>query len=200
AAGRSRARQRCDEPAHSLFLDRRDRRQDAHRGLRRALCAEGPPPAGGWPLVAWAHGAVGAAAACAPSFRDRSERDVKYLKSWLTAGFAIVAADYQGLGPAGGHPYLATRPEAYGVLTLRLRQPLFVGAGMLDRDVPPAMQTALVLDACLAESRVVWRRYAGLDHSGTVNPSLADSLPFVRDLLAGKPVPEGCEVANGTKP
>jgi len=77
---------------------------------------KGAPPAGGWPLVAWAHGAVGAAAACAPSFRDRSERDVKYLNSWLTAGFAIVAADYQGLGPAGGHPYLATRPEAYGVL------------------------------------------------------------------------------------
>jgi len=312
---------------------------------------KGTAPAGGWPVVAWAHGTVGAAAACAPSFRGRSERDMKYLNSWLADGFAVVAADYQGLGPAGGHPYLATRPEAYGVLdavravrgqpeigdkvivvgqsqgagaafataafqpayapevklvgtvatgipyfspqtmaalahagmtdkvtptlsytflllqlaeltqpgfdpkpyltdkglavyemgaksclgdiedaiekggvsakaafakdlapvlqklfplivypTLRLQQPLFVGTGTLDHDVPPAMQTALVLDSCLAGSQVTWRRYIGLDHSGTVNPSLADSLPFVRGLLAGKPVAQGCWVENGTAP
>ena len=77
---------------------------------------KGDPPAGGWPLVAWAHGTVGAAPKCAPSFVGRSERDKKYLNSWLSAGFAVVATDYQGLGTAGGHPYLATRPEAYGVL------------------------------------------------------------------------------------
>jgi len=64
--------------------------------------------------------------------------------------------------------------------TLQLRQPLFVGTGEADHDVPPAMQGALVSDACAAGSRVTWRRYAGLDHSGTVNASLADSLPFVR--------------------
>ena len=29
---------------------------------------------------------------------------------------------------------------------------------------------------------------------------LADSLLFVRGLLAGKPVPQGCEIENGTKP
>jgi pimeloyl-ACP methyl ester carboxylesterase len=310
---------------------------------------KGEAPAGGWPVVAWAHGTVGAAAGCAPSFRGRSDRDKKYLNSWLSAGFAVVAADYQGLGTAGGHPYLATRPEAYGVLdsvraarseagigkdlivvgqsqgaqaafataafqpdyapdvkitgtvatgipyfskevmallaraggadkvtptlaytflllqlaeltkpgfdpkpyltdkglavyelgakscldemekaiedgqvsakvgfakdltpvlaslfplivypTLHLQQPLFVGTGTVDHDVSPVMQTALVLDACQAGTHISWRRYAGLDHSGTVNPSLADSLPFVRDLMAGKPVPQACQLANGT--
>jgi len=84
--------------------------------------------------------------------------------------------------------------------TLHLRQPLFVGTGEEDRDVPPAMQAALVHDACAAGSRVQWRRYAGLDHSGAVNPSLADSLPFVRNLLAGGPIPEGCQTAAGTAP
>ena len=312
---------------------------------------KGDPPPGGWPLVAWAHGTVGAAPKCAPSFRGRSERDVKYLNSWLAAGFAVVATDYQGLGTAGGHPYLATRPEAYGVLdsvravrdksqiggetiivgqsqgagaafataafqpayapdvklvgtvatgtpyfsaatmaalaksegsdkvtptlaytfllmqlaeltspgfdpnayltdagraiyemgsesclqamedaiekgqvsakagfskslgpvlkdlfplivypTVHLQQPLFMGTGEVDRDVPPAMQAALEHDACAAGTQVTWRRYAGLDHSGTVNASLADSLPFVRDLLAGKPVPAGCQTAQGTAP
>jgi predicted esterase len=82
--------------------------------------------------------------------------------------------------------------------TVKLEQPLFVGTGEADRDVPPAMQGALVKDACAAGARVTWRRYAGLDHSGTVNASLADSLPFVRDLLAGKPAPEGCSDAPGT--
>jgi hypothetical protein len=84
--------------------------------------------------------------------------------------------------------------------TLQLQQPLFVGTGTVDHDVPPTMQAALVISACQAGTRVSWRRYVGLDHSGTVNPSLADSLPFVRGLLAGKPVPEACQLANGTPP
>ncbi len=77
---------------------------------------KGDPPPGGWPLVAWAHGTVGTADRCAPSFAGRSGRDVRYLDAWLSAGFAVVATDYQGLGTPGGHPYLAVRPEAYGVL------------------------------------------------------------------------------------
>ena len=73
-------------------------------------------PAGGWPIVAWAHGTVGTADKCAPSFAGRSDRDIQYLNSWLKAGFAVVAADYQGLGTPGGHPYLAAKPAGYSVL------------------------------------------------------------------------------------
>ncbi len=77
---------------------------------------KGEPPAGGWPLLAWAHGTVGVADVCAPSFAGRSQRDVTYLNFWLGQGFAVVASDYQGLGVQGPHPYLATRPAAYSVL------------------------------------------------------------------------------------
>ena len=81
---------------------------------------EGTPPAGGWPLVAWAHGTTGVADVCAPSWRARSSYENFYeavaLSTWLTAGYAVVATDYQGLGTPGPHPYLATRPEAYSVL------------------------------------------------------------------------------------
>lgn len=76
----------------------------------------GEPPSGGWPLLAWAHGTVGVADICAPSWTPRSERDATYLSYWLSQGYAVVASDYQGLGTAGGHPYLATRPAAYSVL------------------------------------------------------------------------------------
>lgn len=77
---------------------------------------KGAPPAGGWPLVAWAHGTVGSADVCAPSWAGRKERDVKYLNAWLSQGFAVMASDYQGLGTPGLHPYMATRPEAYSML------------------------------------------------------------------------------------
>ena len=52
---------------------------------------KGDAPAGGWPIIAWAHGIVGTADKCAPSFAGRSDRDVQYLSSWLKAGFAVVA-------------------------------------------------------------------------------------------------------------
>jgi pimeloyl-ACP methyl ester carboxylesterase len=77
---------------------------------------QGTPPAGGWPLVAWAHGTTGIADVCAPSWMPRSARDAGYLNAWLRQGYAIVATDYQGLGTPGPHPYLAVRPEAYSVL------------------------------------------------------------------------------------
>jgi pimeloyl-ACP methyl ester carboxylesterase len=305
----------------------------------------GPPPAGGWPLVAWAHGTTGVADVCAPSWTPRSARDSNYLNAWLRQGFAIVATDYQGLGTPGPHPYLAVRPEAYSVLdgaravlkafphltnqivvigqsqggsaafatagtapeyapelnirgtvatgvpfvgqapnrlsanpppdkgdrlvaynlylaimvqqrdptkasdqlvtgpalplletarstcvgalfravvtaglnranaltpeyrtavtavalpsmeysTLRLPQPVFIGTGEQDRDVPPAAQLALVRNACAVGSVVEAHLYAGLDHSATVNASLKDSVPFVRKVLAGEPVKPVCE-------
>jgi pimeloyl-ACP methyl ester carboxylesterase len=77
---------------------------------------KGEAPAGGWPLIAWAHGTVGVADVCAPSNNARSKRDSIYLNHWLSQGYAVVASDYQGLGAPGGHPYLATRPAAYSVL------------------------------------------------------------------------------------
>jgi acetyl esterase/lipase len=77
---------------------------------------KGKAPKGGWPLMAWAHGTVGIADKCAPSFAGRSQRDVDYLNYWLDQGYAVVATDYQGLGTPGRHPYLATAAASYSVL------------------------------------------------------------------------------------
>jgi pimeloyl-ACP methyl ester carboxylesterase len=303
---------------------------------------KGKPPEGGWPLMAWAHGTVGTADICAPSWAGRSERDKTYLNAWLGEGYAIVATDYEGLGMPGLHPYMATEPEAYGVLdsaraaiagfgnvankiliigqsqggsaafataalaphyapelkikgtiatgipylsaktagvsgvpsdkvdpgiayifylglvaqqldptleasrlfsakalpvfekarttciggleaavveadltrqntlqpdnkiafqlllphlaypTLKLEQPLFVGTGENDKDVSPVAQLALVKDACAAGTVVEAHFYAGLDHSGTVNASLQDSLPFARKVMRDEAIPPQC--------
>ena len=301
----------------------------------------GAPPPGGWPLIAWAHGTVGIADICAPSWAGRSYRDIAYLKAWLDQGYAIAATDYQGLGTPGPHPYLNVRAEAYGVLdavratlashpriankiviigqsqgagaafgaasyapqyapelnvlgtvatgvpylkpgvqmasseshavdpalayifwlvlnmqqtdptmspsdllmpaalpvfetarfncvyevesditilglsdavaerptldlaltkhlaefafpTVRLKQPIFIGTGTADVDVPPSMQEQLVKDACTAGTIVEAHLYKGLTHSQTFETSLRDSIPFVRNVIAGGPVTPVC--------
>jgi hypothetical protein len=77
---------------------------------------QGTPPAGGWPLLAWAHGTLGVADVCAPSWAMHKPRDAAYINRWLKAGFAVVATDYQGLGGPGPHPYLIWQAEARSVL------------------------------------------------------------------------------------
>ncbi|MFI9401765.1 alpha/beta hydrolase family protein [Nocardia sp. NPDC052316] len=78
----------------------------------------GEPPAGGWPVIAWAHGTVGLGDNCAYSVAGPGavERDWAYLGTWLQQGYAIVAADYAGLGTPGEHPYLNGIVEAHNVV------------------------------------------------------------------------------------
>ncbi len=78
----------------------------------------GAPPAGGWPVVAWAHGTIGIAEHCAYSLAGPAavDRDWDYLGTWMKQGYAIVAADYAGLGTPGGHPYLDGKVEAHNVV------------------------------------------------------------------------------------
>ncbi|MEI9988076.1 MAG: hypothetical protein WDN69_36210 [Aliidongia sp.] len=75
------------------------------------LIPAGAPPQGGWPVIAWAHGTTGVAAQCAPSLM----RDVAYgsegLMPMVAAGFAVVAADYAGLGTPSPHQYENKRPK-----------------------------------------------------------------------------------------
>jgi len=79
-------------------------------------------PAGGYPIIAWAHGTSGFAAQCAPSlFTDTGGGSGPYLipglDRYLKAGYVIAAADYQGLGVADGvHPYLLGASEGMAVL------------------------------------------------------------------------------------
>lgn len=77
---------------------------------------KGEPPAGGWPLVAWAHGTLGVSDRCAASWSGHKPRDAVYINRWLENGFAVVATDYQGLGAVGPHPYLIWEAEGRSVL------------------------------------------------------------------------------------
>lgn len=84
------------------------------------------PPAGGFPVVSWAHGTVGVANGCAPS-RDTPGSQAhpmnRYphtlLNEFLRRGWAVVMTDYEGLGVTDRrHPYLLGASEAAGVLDI----------------------------------------------------------------------------------
>jgi acetyl esterase/lipase len=75
-----------------------------------------PAPAGGYPVVAWAHGTTGSGDGCAPSTDPRPLGGIEDGAALLADGDAVVATDYQGLGTPGPHPYLIGASEAHTVL------------------------------------------------------------------------------------
>jgi pimeloyl-ACP methyl ester carboxylesterase len=81
---------------------------------------KGRAPKGGWPVISYAHATVGIADKCAPTRGFDADKLTSYayplLRRWLTAGYAVVRTDYEGLGTPGVHPYLGGRSEGRGVL------------------------------------------------------------------------------------
>ena len=75
-----------------------------------------PPPAGGYPVISWAHGTTGLADTCAPSLSPESYADLA--NTLLDAGYVVVGTDYEGLGTPGRHPYVVGESEARGTLDI----------------------------------------------------------------------------------
>ncbi|WP_058910671.1 alpha/beta fold hydrolase [Entomohabitans teleogrylli] len=74
--------------------------------------------------------------------------------------------------------------------TLKVQPPVFIGIGGADINVPTAMQQRFAAAVKEAGTAVEIHNYPGLDHSGTVNPSLRDSVPFVlKQFAAQQPAP-----------
>lgn len=82
--------------------------------------------------------------------------------------------------------------DAIAFPTLKLAQPIFIGAGQTDPSTTAQSQSALAQDACAVGTVVQAHIYAGLEHSGTVNASLKDSIPFAHKVIAGKPITPIC--------
>lgn len=85
------------------------------------IAPKGDAPAGGRPILAWAHGTTGTAQNCGPSQIEDPAQDLnQYIlvggSSWtdfgvpaatdfIAKGYVLVATDYQGLGGGGVHQY-----------------------------------------------------------------------------------------------
>lgn len=76
-----------------------------------------PAPAGGRPVIGWAHGTVGLAPQCAPSRAKNVLEDTDdWLNTAMNNGYAVAATDYLGLGTPGPKTYLIGDQEAADVV------------------------------------------------------------------------------------
>ena len=73
---------------------------------------DGPAPAEGRPVVAWAHGTLGMGDACVPSRSDSPIGDMtNWLDQMMELGWVVTATDYVGLGTPGPNLYLVAQSE-----------------------------------------------------------------------------------------
>jgi hypothetical protein len=79
------------------------------------LVPDGKPPAGGWPVIAWAHEFRGAARQCAPSLMKNLGAG-PILAMYANLGYAVVATDYSGLGSDSGKSVEDMRSNALDVM------------------------------------------------------------------------------------
>ncbi|WP_313627527.1 lipase family protein [Kosakonia sp.] len=172
---------------------------------------KGHAPKGGWPLVAWAHGTLGVADSCAPSWTNPTPRDAHYINQWLKHGFAVVATDYQGLGGPGPHPYMNWEAEGRSVLdsvravlssTPQLANNLVIsgqsqgsgaslGASLLAPDYAPELQ----LRATIATG-VVATFPDGPIKPGSARPEQRDPARFTLLRIIGGSLPDGAPPAE----
>ena len=108
----------------------------------------GAPPAGGWPIIGWIHGTTSTGRKdCAPSLSPQLDGGLTrdgfvsgygvQIAALVNAGYAVVAPDLEGLGPAATeqYPYFSTASMARSVI-----------AGVLAaRQVEPALSTRWVV-------------------------------------------------------
>jgi hypothetical protein len=79
------------------------------------LVPDRKPPAGGWPVIAWAHGFRGAARQCAPSLMKNLGAG-SILAMYANLGYAVVATDYSGLGSDSGKPVVDMESNALDIV------------------------------------------------------------------------------------
>lgn len=94
-----------------------------------------------------------------------------------TGFFRAPLATLPGVGEALDL-YMGTPTSGYD-------RPIFLGVGLLDRDVPPSMTMQLNDQLVANGQNVTLKIYPDEDHSGTVLASLPDSTPFLAALFDG---------------
>lgn len=128
-------------------------------------------PAGGRPVISWAHGTHGIADQCAPSRRADMVSLLPSIGKVVSQGYVVVATDYEGLGTPGTHPYLVGESEARGAL-----------------DIVKAAQQIRGTDA--NNKTFVWGQSQGGQaalFAGEIQPSYAPDLDLL-GVVSGAPV------------
>lgn len=159
----------------------------------------GDAPAGGFPLVASAHGMVGAARNCAPSLALFQELEHQsfwsmQLEPYLSAGYAVVMPDYQGAGAEGPASNAVGIVEAQNVLDAVRAARAFTGAEISDETFlwghSQGGHAALFANAMVADyaPEITFSATAvlapAIDLDGIFTSILASDKPVSRTILA----------------
>ncbi len=142
-----------------------------------------PPPAGGWPIVVWAHGTTGVADTCAPSKAALADSTKDLISKLLTAGYVVVAPDYEGLGTPGIHPFLNVKSEAFSITDAVVATRNYLSQhNLLTSKKWLTVGHSQGGHAALSAAQYASR--AQLDYKGTVAVAPASNLGFI--LVAGE--------------
>lgn len=77
---------------------------------------EGEPPEGGWPVIAYGHGATGVNPECGPSRYDDLLGQDGPVVVLVKQGYAVAYPDYQGLGSPGVHPFTDAKTAGFTMI------------------------------------------------------------------------------------
>ena len=136
------------------------------------------PPVKGWPIVVWAHGTTGVADQCAPS-RSKLKVEIEgMITQLLSAGYVVVAPDYEGLGEPSGnefHPFLNLKSEAYSITDAVVAVRNYLGAKVSNQWM--AVGHSQGGHAALGAAQYASR--ANLDYKGAVVVAPASNLQTI---------------------
>ncbi|WP_434277866.1 alpha/beta hydrolase family protein [Acinetobacter sp. CE-15] len=147
------------------------------------------PPAGGWPILAWAHGTVGVGDDCAPS-RNRliveggflpDVHTQKMIDSFVQAGYVVVAPDYEGLGEPSEnepHPFLNLKSEAYSITDAVVATKSWLGNKASNKWAVAGLSQGG--HAALGAAQYAAR--ANMDYKGAVAISPANNLEMIESI------------------
>lgn len=142
-----------------------------------------PSPAGGWPIVVWAHGTTGVADTCAPSKAALADSTKDLISKLLAAGYVVVAPDYEGLGTPGIHPFLNVKSEAFSITDAVVATRNYLS----QRNLLTSKKWLTVGHSQGGHAALSAAQYASraqLDYKGTVAVAPASNLGFI--LVAGE--------------
>jgi len=148
-------------------------------------------PVEGWPIVVWAHGTTGVADQCAPS-RSKLKVEIEgMITQLLSAGYVVVAPDYEGLGEPSGnefHPFLNLKSEAYSITDAVVAARHYLGVKVSNQWM--AVGHSQGGHAALGAAQYASR--ANLDYKGAVAVAPASNLQTIfntgKQLVANLPL------------
>ena len=144
------------------------------------------PPAGGWPIVAWAHGTTGVADKCAPSKNKlfvpiADVHTQKMVDDFVKAGYVVVAPDYEGMGEPSEkeiHPFLNLKSEAYSITDAVVATKSWLGNKASNKWAVAGISQGG--HAALGVAQYAAR--ANMDYKGAVALAPANNLKLIEEL------------------